>query len=78
MPSEVYFLLDGDIRVMTATKHTLLNILTGTIFGEQEAIEQVPRYTYAYCAADSMIVICPSKIFFSKLKESESLKYELD
>lgn len=39
MPSEVYFLLDGDIRVMTATKHTLLNILTGTIFGEQEVIE---------------------------------------
>lgn len=46
--NEVYYLLRGEVRIMTEKKHTLLNILEGTIFGEYESLKAINRTTFAF------------------------------
>ncbi|CAD8182016.1 unnamed protein product [Paramecium pentaurelia] len=75
--NEIYFLLQGDVRIMTKTKFTLLNILEGTMFGEYEAIEETLRTTYAIALQRSLILKVDYAIFEKSMKMSPNLYFEV-
>ncbi|CAD8175797.1 unnamed protein product [Paramecium pentaurelia] len=75
--NEIYFLLQGDVRIMTKTKFTLLNILEGTMFGEFEAIEETLRATYAVALQRSLILKVDYTILEKSMKMSPNLYFEV-
>ncbi|CAD8163042.1 unnamed protein product [Paramecium octaurelia] len=75
--NEIYFLLQGDVRIMTKKKFTLLNILEGTMFGEYEAIEETLRATYAVALQKSLILKVDYAIFEKSMKMSPNLYFEV-
>ncbi|CAD8093400.1 unnamed protein product [Paramecium sonneborni] len=75
--NEIYFLLSGDVRIMTKTKFTLLNILEGTMFGEFEAIEETLRATYAIALQKSLILKVDYIILEKSMKMSPNLYFEV-
>ncbi|CAK93234.1 unnamed protein product (macronuclear) [Paramecium tetraurelia] len=75
--SEIFFLLQGDIRIMTKDKTILLNILEGTIFGEFEAIEEKLRGTYCVAQKKSICLVIPYRILRRVMSQSQILDFEI-
>ncbi|CAK87000.1 unnamed protein product (macronuclear) [Paramecium tetraurelia] len=75
--SEIFFLLDGDIRIMTKDKGLLLNILEGTMFGEFEAIEEKLRGTYCIAQKKSICLVIPYRILRRAMEQSAILDFEI-
>ncbi|CAD8103298.1 unnamed protein product [Paramecium sonneborni] len=75
--SEIFFLLDGDIRIMTKDKGILLNILEGTMFGEFEAIEEKLRGTYCVAQRKSICLVVPYRILRRAMEQSPLLEFEI-
>ncbi|CAD8082143.1 unnamed protein product [Paramecium sonneborni] len=75
--NEIYFLLSGNIRIMTKTKFTLLNIFEGTMFGEFEAIEETLRATYAMALQKSLILKVDYAILEKSMNMSPNLYFEV-
>lgn len=56
LSNEIFFLVSGDVRIVTSNRYPLLNILEGTFFGEFEAFEESLRITFAVSKCKSLLL----------------------
>ncbi|CAD8098420.1 unnamed protein product [Paramecium primaurelia] len=74
---EIYYLIKGDVRILSKKRFNLLTILQGTIFGEFEALNEQPRFTYAVAQQRSYILIVQFKSFIQCFKQSKLINFEV-
>ncbi|CAD8180713.1 unnamed protein product [Paramecium octaurelia] len=74
---EIYYLIKGDVRILSKNRFNLLTILQGTIFGEFEALNEQPRFTYAIAQQRSFILIVQFKSFINCFKQSKPINFEV-
>ncbi|CAK91368.1 unnamed protein product (macronuclear) [Paramecium tetraurelia] len=74
---EIYYLIKGDVRIVSKNRYNILTILQGTIFGEFEALNEQPRFTYAIAQQRSLILIVQLKSFIECFKQSKLINFEV-
>ncbi|CAD8110106.1 unnamed protein product [Paramecium sonneborni] len=74
---EIYYLIKGDVRILSKNRFNILTILQGTIFGEFEALNEQPRFTYAIAQQRSYVLIVQFKSFIQCLKSSKCINFEV-
>ncbi|CAD8178264.1 unnamed protein product [Paramecium pentaurelia] len=74
---EIYYLIKGDVRILSKNKYNILTILQGTIFGEFEALNEQPRFTFAIAKQRSIILIVSYKSFIQCFKQSKIINFEV-
>lgn len=58
--------------------NSLVSIHEGFMFGELEFFENQNRLYHCFASADSIVLVCPARIFFSLISKNPALAYELD
>ncbi|CAD8105261.1 unnamed protein product [Paramecium sonneborni] len=74
---EIYYLIKGDVRILSKNRFNILTILQGTIFGEFEALNEQPRFTYAIAKQRSYVLIVQFKFFIQCFKQSKLINFEV-
>ncbi|KAM3129822.1 hypothetical protein pb186bvf_018032 [Paramecium bursaria] len=75
---EVFFLVTGEVRLTDINGNSLFSIHEGFMFGELEFFENQNRLYHCFASADSIVLVCPARIFFSLIAKNPALAYELD